>query len=191
MSGPQQDDEPAPPLAPEGGAGGAGAALDRLDATDRWLLDVFQHDFPRVSAPFAAIGHRCGLSEAQVCQRYVKLRKAGFLARIGAVFRPHRVGASTLAGMAVPPEKLDAVAALVNRYPEVNHNYAREHTINLWFVVTADTRQRVSAVLAELERCTGLAVLDLPLEAAYHLDLGFPLWPQSASVPPLIPPSRP
>ena len=38
--------------------------------------------------------------------------------------------------MAVPPEKLEVVAQTVNRFPEVNHNYEREHERNLWFVIT-------------------------------------------------------
>jgi siroheme decarboxylase len=67
------------------------------------------------------------------------------------------------------------VAALVSSFPEVNHNYEREHDVNLWFVVAASCRARVDGVLAEIEYRTGLAVLDLPLVEAFRLDLGFPL----------------
>jgi len=68
------------------------------------------------------------------------------------------------------------VAALVNSYREVNHNYVRDHVVNLWFVVTAGSRDRVRTVLAEIEAATGLAVLDLPMVQGYRVDMGFPLW---------------
>ena len=98
------------------------------------------------------------------------------MSRVGPVFRPKRLGASTLAAMAVPRERLQSVAELVSRYDEVNHNYEREHAFNLWFVVTAKDEQAVADVLADVRRRTGLTVMDLPLMEAFHIDLGFPLW---------------
>lgn len=67
-----------------------------------------------------------------------------------------RIGASTLAAMAVPPEQLDAVAAAVNRFPEVNHNYEREHRYNLWFVVTAGSEGRLQATLGQSKKRQGI-----------------------------------
>src|SRR5690606_28831285 len=92
-----------------------------------------------------------------------------------AVLPAGRFGASTLAAMAVPPERLEAVAAFVGAFPEVNHNYEREHRFNLWFVVAAPSRSRIDAVLREINERTGLPVLDLPLCKAFHIDLGFRL----------------
>lgn len=77
--------------------------------------------------------------------------------------------------MTVPAARLDQVAARVSARPEVNHNYEREHPINLWFVAAAADTAAVARVLRELEAETGLAVLDLPLVTAYHIDLGFDL----------------
>ena len=84
---------------------------------------------------------------------------------------PSRTG--VIAAMSVPPERLEEVADLVSARPEVNHNYEREHELNLWFVVAANDRPRVEAVLEDIERLSGLEVLELPLEEAYCLDLGF------------------
>ena len=94
---------------------------------------------------------------------------------MGAVVAPHRAGWSTLAAMHVPEEMLEAVAEFVSAFPEVNHNYQREHRLNLWFVVAAASDWRVEQVLREIEYRTGLPVLDLPLEEAFRLDLGFRL----------------
>ena len=94
------------------------------------------------------------------------------LTRFGPMFDATRMGgAVTLAAMAVPAERFDEVAAVVNGYPEVAHNYARDHAFNLWFVVAADDPARPPAVLEEIAARTGLDVLDLPKEDEFFLDL--------------------
>jgi DNA-binding Lrp family transcriptional regulator len=153
----------------------APAGLADLDDLDRRLLDGHQCGLPLVPRPFAALADSLGCSESEVIARLGRLAELGAVARVGPVFRPNRVGASTLAAIAVPPERLAAVAALVNGYSEVNHNYEREHRFNLWFVLTAPDRGALGRVIEEIARRTGLEVLDLPLLAEYHIDLGFPL----------------
>jgi DNA-binding Lrp family transcriptional regulator len=144
-----------------------------LDDIDRRLLDGFQRGLPLTPRPFAAMAEAVGVSEDECLDRLARLKGEGAISRVGAVFPPHRLGASTLAAMAVPPDRLDAVAAQVNAHPEVNHNYQREHDYNLWFVVAAADREAVAAVLAAIAAETGLAVMDLPLVEDYHIDLGF------------------
>lgn len=151
------------------------ADLSTLDAVDRRLLDGFQRGLPLVTRPFAALANALGLDEAEVIARLRRLEAEGAVARVGAVLPPNRLGASTLAALAVPAERFEAVAALVSAYGEVNHNYEREHRFNLWFVVTAETAEQVAAVLADIEARTGLPVLELPLVEPFHIDLGFPL----------------
>lgn len=150
-------------------------ALHVLDVIDRRLLDDFQHHFPLSPRPYAELAERLGTCEADVLQRLDRLQRAGAVSRVGAVIRPHAVGASTLAAMAVPAAWLERVAELVSGYPEVNHNYQRDHRLNLWFVVAAAARDDVHAVLADIERRTGLEVLDLPMLEDFHIDLGFGL----------------
>jgi DNA-binding Lrp family transcriptional regulator len=146
-----------------------------LNKIDRRLLDEFQHDFPLEPQPFAAIAAQLGIDEDQVLARLRYLKRFGALSRVGPVLRPNRIGASTLAALAVPAEDLEAVAEQVNRYPEVNHNYEREHRYNLWFVVTAPDRERIAEILAEIAAATGLVPLDLPMLEDYFIDLGFKL----------------
>jgi DNA-binding Lrp family transcriptional regulator len=139
------------------------------------LLDGFQKGFPLVPRPYKAIAERLGCDEETVLDLLCQMFKAGLITRIGPVFAPHRAGASTLAAMVVPGDRLDTVASLVSEYDEVNHNYEREHRINLWFVVCAPVAERVAEVLGDIAARTGLEVIDLPLEQAFHIDLGFPL----------------
>jgi len=144
-------------------------------ASDISLVNLWQRDFPLEPRPFAAVGRRAGLSEAETIARFADLRRDGVVDRIGPVFRPNTVGASSLAAMAVPPERLPQVAALVSAQPGVNHNYQRAHQYNLWFVATATSAGEVERTLARIESAAGLPVLRLPLLEEFHIDLGFDL----------------
>ena len=148
-----------------------------LDTLERRLLDEFQRDFPLLEAPFAEIAARLGRDESEVIACLSSLQERGYVSRVGAVFSPRRIGDSVLAALAVPQDRIDAVAEMVTAFEEVNHNYEREHTYNLWFVVTASDQAGVNAVIDRIERQSGLEALRLPLERSYHIDLGFPLWP--------------
>lgn len=142
---------------------------------DRRLLDGWQRDFPLEPRPYARVAAALGCREGDVLARLAALQAGGEVSRVGAVIAPQRAGWSTLAAMKVPQAHLEEVAALVSSYPEVNHNYEREHELNLWFVVAASSRERVAGVLREIVYRTDLEVIDLPLVEAYRLDLGFAL----------------
>lgn len=145
-------------------------------ALDLRLLNDYQRDFPLVSRPYAQIATQLGLDESAVIAAYGEGLARKVVSRIGAVVAPRRIGASTLAAMAVPKHRLEAVATSVNAHAEVNHNYEREDEWNLWFVVTARDAARRAEVLGELADETGLTVLSLPLIDEYHIDLGFDLY---------------
>ncbi len=146
-----------------------------LDATGFRLLNDWQRDFPLVSRPFARIGESVGMAEHEVIAAYRRFIDDGLVSRVGAVFAPRRLGASALAALAAPPERLEEVAARISREPAINHNYQREHAYNLWFVVTAASPEHMRAVVAGIERDTGCPVIVLPLEEEFHIDLGFDL----------------
>lgn len=139
------------------------------------LLNDFQRDLPLVAEPFAEIATRLGCAQNEVLVALDRLQRRGAISRIGAVFAPWRIGVSTLAAMAVPPARLDEVAAKVSARCEVNHNYQREHHFNLWFVATAADETALAAALAGIDADTGCRVLSLPLVEQYHIDLGFDL----------------
>jgi DNA-binding Lrp family transcriptional regulator len=139
------------------------------------LLNDYQHDFPLVAAPFAAMAAALDVSETDVLDTLSRLQERGTVSRVGAVFRPRSIGASTLAALAVPEDELERVAQMVSAYPEVNHNYQREHHYNLWFVVAAPDELALQRVLREIEERSGCRVLYLPLVEDYHIDLGFDL----------------
>jgi DNA-binding Lrp family transcriptional regulator len=118
-----------------------------------------------------------------VIERLATFQRDGHVSRVGAIFAPGTIGASTLAALEVPLQRLGEVAQFVNAFPEVNHNYEREHRIDLWFVAAADSEERLRAVLAQVEdgaRCGPLLVL--PLLQEFRIDLGFDLRGDTATV---------
>ena len=149
--------------------------MERIDPIDLALLDGFQRDFPLDGRPFASIADRLGLTEAEVIDRLSRMQAAGRIARVGGTVRPNTAGASTLAALAVPEDRIDAVAAIVGAEPGVNHSYLREADWNLWFVATAPDTDALAAMLARIETSTGLPLLDLRLVRPFNIDLGFPL----------------
>jgi DNA-binding Lrp family transcriptional regulator len=149
--------------------------MAELSAIERHLLNDYQQAFPLSPTPYADIARDLGISEAEVLRTLARLKANGSVSRVGAVLRPNTVGVSTLAAMAVPPAELDQAAALVNSYAEVNHNYEREHHLNLWFVATAPDATRLRAVLDDIAARCGHEVLSFPLLEDYHIDLGFDL----------------
>ncbi|MDR2219934.1 MAG: Lrp/AsnC family transcriptional regulator [Methylobacillus sp.] len=139
------------------------------------LLNDFQHDFPLTQRPFHVIGEQLGISEDEVLQHFTHLKEEGAVSRVGPVFSPGCIGASTLAALAVPQEKLELLAQWLNRLPEINHNYQREHHYNLWFVATAPDAGKLNTTLANIAQHADCPMLVLPLLESFHIDLGFDL----------------
>ena len=137
------------------------------------LLNDYQRNFPLLPAPFEHIARSLNTDSGTVLRRLKELQKKGAVSRVGAVFKPNTVGVSTLAAIAVPDALLDNVAPIISAYPQVNHNYEREHEYNLWFVVTAANQVELSETQCSIEQRTGYPVLSLPLVKDYHIDLGF------------------
>ena len=142
------------------------------DLTEK-LLNDFQRNFPLNPLPFEQIALALNTSTEVVIEKLKELQARGAVSRVGPVFSPNTVGVSTLAAMAVPAEKLEQVAEVINCYEQINHNYEREHNFNLWFVVTAENQPTLQQTLDNIEQETGYKVLSLPLLKEYHIDLGF------------------
>lgn len=149
--------------------------ITHLDPIDQRLLDEFQRDFPLVSRPFCVLADALGLTEADVISRLETLQAEGRISRVGATVRPNTAGASTLAAMAIPEDRIAEVAARVGHEGGVNHSYLREHDWNLWFVATAPNTEALETSLDDIRRDTGLDVLDLRLRRPFNIDLGFRL----------------
>ncbi|KAB1187600.1 MULTISPECIES: Lrp/AsnC family transcriptional regulator [Haloferax] len=148
------------------------ADLDEVDAT---LIDEYQSGFPVEAHPFCVVAEELGIDEAEALDRVRRLREKGIFRRFGAVLNPPVIGSSTLAAVSAPEDRFDEVAEIINGYQQVNHNYRRAHEWNMWFVVTAGSRETRDRILSEIEDRTGCEVLNLPMLTDYYIDLEFPV----------------
>lgn len=140
------------------------------------LMEALHGDFPLVDRPYAAVGEKLGMSERAVLEMLVGLLARGDLTRFGPLFQIERAGGQfVLAALAVPEDRFEKVAALVNAQMEVAHNYRRAHRLNMWFVVAAETPERAAEVIARIEALTDLQVLAFPKEREYFVELRLPL----------------
>jgi DNA-binding Lrp family transcriptional regulator len=147
-----------------------------LSLEDARLVDHLHGGFPLVDRPFAVVAGALGWSEDRVIERLRQLLARGDLTRFGPLYQIERAGGRfVLAAMAVPEQRFDEVAATVNAMAEVAHNYRREHRLNMWFVVAAETPAEADAALARIEQVTGLPVLAFPKEREFRVELRLPL----------------
>lgn len=150
--------------------------MAELDEFDRRLLNRLQHGLPLVRYPWQELAQELDAPQEQIRQRLQELLDDGTLTRFGPMYDIEQLGgAFTLAAMVVPTERFEEVTELLNRIPAVAHNYQREHEYNMWFVLATATPQGICDTIDEIERLTGLSVLNLPKEKTYHVGLHFPL----------------
>jgi DNA-binding Lrp family transcriptional regulator len=150
--------------------------LDDLDAIDRLLINRLQDGLPLVARPYAAVADELGIAEGDLLYRIERLREAGVLSRFGPMYHAERLGGGlTLAALAVPEADFERVSEAVNAFPEVAHNYRREHELNMWFVLATETPERINAVIDGIETATGLSVYNMPKEEEFHVRLHLPV----------------
>ena len=124
-----------------------------MDDIDRRLINALQGGFPICDRPFAEVGGRLGLDEDDLIARLERLLEDGVLTRFGPMYDAERLGGGlTLAAMAVPEDRFEEVAALVNAFPEVAHNYERTHALNMWFVLATERPERIGESCARSRR---------------------------------------
>ncbi len=148
------------------------ARLEPIDATDRRIVNELQGGFPICAAPYAEAAATLGLDEDDLIARIGRLVRSGRLSRFAPMFNAERLGGAVcLCALAAPPQRFDAVAEQVNAHPEVAHNYARTHALNMWFVLASEKPERIEAVAAEIEAETGLRVYLMPKLEEYYIGL--------------------
>jgi DNA-binding Lrp family transcriptional regulator len=145
-----------------------------MDSLDKKILDVIQSDFPLESRPYAVVGEKLGLTEAETLARVRALREKGIIRRLGGNFQSKAIGwRSTLCAAKVPEEKFEEFVAEVNKRPGVTHNYIREHEFNVWFTFIGPSWEDVCATLKDITEKTGIEILNLPAEKMFKIKVDF------------------
>tara|TARA_R110000787_G_scaffold181008_2_gene293052 strand:- start:2325 stop:3275 length:951 start_codon:yes stop_codon:yes gene_type:complete len=154
------------------GAGSPSADVIPLDPIDRRIVNGLQGGFPVSKRPFFEAAEKLDIAEGDLISRLEVLCESGVLSRFGPMFNAEKLGGDvTLAAMAVPKNSFDRVADVVNAHPEVAHNYARDHRLNMWFVLSVERPEQIDEVIAEIETETGLPVFSMPKQEEYYVGL--------------------
>lgn len=149
---------------------------DKLENLDNRILDAVQSGFPVDARPFAALGEKLGIEENILIERLKEMKDGGTVRRFGAIFDSRRLGyKSTLVGLRIPDEsRIPEVAAVINTFDEVTHNYQRGDSFNLWFTLIAESEQRIGEILGRIEALEPVAeVRNLPALALYKIKAQF------------------
>lgn len=145
-----------------------------LDELDRRIVNRLQDGFPVCERPFAAVADELKTDETALIARIAALLDQGILSRFGPMYHAEQLGGGlTLAAMRIAPADFERVAEQVNAFPEVAHNYARDHELNMWFVLATETPQRIIVVIDAIERATGYPVYNMPKREEFFVGLKF------------------
>jgi DNA-binding Lrp family transcriptional regulator len=146
-----------------------------MDSIDKKLLNLLQREFPLVLQPYAALAEILDISELEVLNRVENMIDQKIIRKIGASVAPGTIGhTTTLVAAKVRPEKLDDVANAVSAYPEVTHNYGREHEFNLWFTLVCRDRREIERICEEVKQLDGVTqLLELPATHLFKLAVFF------------------
>ncbi|MEF2964810.1 AsnC family transcriptional regulator [Paenibacillus sp. M1] len=142
-----------------------------LDAKDRALLNRLQEGLPLAERPWDRVAEELEMETEEVLARMGKLREDGLIRRMGGVFNPSKLGYSgRLYAMEVPEELYYGVAAIVNSYKGVTHNYRRRSRLNMWFTLSARTEEERAGILDSIRSAaSGARIYEFPAERMYKL----------------------
>ncbi len=145
-----------------------------MDSVDRAIINRLQGGFPVSDHPYREAADHLGISEAELIQRLERMLEKRQLSRFGPLYNAERLGGGlSLCAMSIPEEDFERVAEQVNAFSEVAHNYARDHRLNMWFVLATETPTRIESVLAEIEDVTGYQVYNMPKREEFFVGLKF------------------
>jgi DNA-binding Lrp family transcriptional regulator len=143
-----------------------------VDQIDRDIINGLQEGLAVCERPYLEAAQRLGLQEDELMARLARLLAQGVLTRVGPLYQIERMGgAFTLAALHAPVEAYELVAQRVNALPQVAHNYARDHELNMWFVIATETPNEIEEVIARIEQDTGCSVLNFPKSREYFVEL--------------------
>ncbi|WP_019865386.1 AsnC family transcriptional regulator [Methylovulum miyakonense] len=143
-----------------------------MDDTDRLIINTLQTGFPICDAPYNKVAESLSLSESDLLARLQALLANGTLTRFGPLYNAEQMGgALTLAAVKIPAERFDEVTEIINAFPEVAHNYARSHELNMWFVLATETPEQQQHTINAIEQQTGLTVYNMPKLKEYFVNL--------------------
>ena len=148
--------------------------LPEFTPLERAIINRLQYGLPLTRTPYKDVADELGVSEVTLLKHLQALLDNGTLTRFGPMFHAGEMGGGlTLAAMRIPDEDFANVTEQVNSFPEVAHNYRREHELNMWFVLATETPEDIDETIQRIESLTGYPVYNMPKEQEFHVHLHF------------------
>ena len=143
-----------------------------MDNIDRAIINTLQDGFPVCHSPYKQVAQALNISEQDLITRLKTLLDTKVLSRFGPLYNAEQIGgALTLAAVTVAEKDFESIADIINSFPEVAHNYQRNHRLNMWFVLATETPEQIHQVISEIEAQTGLKVYNMPKIQEYFVGL--------------------
>lgn len=143
-----------------------------LNELERAVINHYQGGFPLTEQPYRSVASYLGCSESTLLDTIRRLLDAGVLSRFGPLYDAVKLGGGlTLAAMSVPEPHYDRVTEQVNGFAEVAHNYRREHTLNMWFVIATASPERTDNAVQQIQQLTGFKVVSFPKQHEFYVGL--------------------
>ncbi|MBI2252450.1 MAG: Lrp/AsnC family transcriptional regulator [Armatimonadetes bacterium] len=148
-----------------------------LNKLEKEILNIIQQNFPISSNPYQILAKKLKITESKALEIIKKLIQKKIIRKIGPVFEPKKIGyQTTLIAMKIPPEKLKKVVELVNSFPQVTHNYGRNHIYNLWFTLNFTSRKELNKILNKIKEKTKIKeIYNLPALNFFKIKVNFKL----------------
>jgi len=128
-----------------------------MDEKDREIIQMLQGSFPLESEPYRVIGDKLWLDEVSVISRIARMIQGGAIRYLGPFFDSRKLGyKGCLAAMQVAPEQVDKVAAVLDEFSEITHNYLRDGKPNMWFTVIAPSLERRDEIFSSIKKAAGI-----------------------------------
>jgi DNA-binding Lrp family transcriptional regulator len=123
----------------------------------KMILNEIQKGIPLEERPFLVVAKKLNISEKEVIDCINELKEKNYIRRFGALLNVNKVGiVSTLICMKVEKKQLEKVAAIINEYEGVTHNYERDDEYNVWFTLMESSYERLEKNIEEIKERTGV-----------------------------------
>ena len=154
-----------------------------LDDLDRELLNALQWDFPVDAHPYATLADRLGTTDDDVHTRIARVKDAGILRQLSAIFDTRALGyGSSLVAAKIDPDRIDDAAAVISEHPGVSHNHKRNHAYNLWYTLAVPPGASLDDHLDVLHEASGaLVTRKLPTLQLYKIGVKLDMTGQTAA----------
>ncbi len=155
--------------------------MDGIDKIDKALINALQGGFPICDNPYEQVANQFNLTESELLKRIESLLKRKILTRFGPMYDIQKLGgAFSLCAMRVPEKQFEEITQIVNRYPEVAHNYKRQSykengDFNMWFVLATEDPEQIQETCDRISKESKMRVYNMPKQKEFFVGLHFTL----------------